>query len=123
MDMIRECMICHRHFWNPDGFYRCWICLKENRNWDLTKGDKLLNEQMTHFDQLYRQHMVLLKEKSEPKVEKKIVKKILRLDDLAKDRVKKLLLLCHPDRHSKRMEDSAREITQWLLGIKSKMKK
>lgn len=115
--MIKECMICHRFFWNPDGFYRCWICLKKDRDWNLTKGDENLDAMMTAFDQLHREHEQL---KNNPP--QKVVKKVLRLDTLAKNRVKTLLKLCHPDKHASRLEESAKEITAWLLEIRKKMK-
>ena len=115
--MVKQCGICDRHFWNPDGFYRCWICLKKDRGWDLTKGDQNLDAHMTEFDKLYKEHQKLL-----AKPPQKVVKRVLTLDSIAKDRVKKLLKLCHPDKHVKGSQVAAQEITTWLLKIKSKMK-
>ena len=115
--MVKECGICSRYFWNPDGFYRCWICLKKDRSWDLNKGDQNLDSLMTEFDKLYREHQKLLAQPPQ-----KVVKRVLTLDSIAKDRVKQLLKLCHPDKHTSAIKESAQEITSWLLVIKSKMK-
>lgn len=115
--MIRQCGICDRYFWNPKEFYRCWICLKKDRGWDLTKGDENLDEHITEFDKLYREHQKLL-----GKPPQKVVKRVLTLDSIAKERVKALLKLCHPDKHVQSSQKSAMEITTWLLRIKNKMK-
>lgn len=105
---IRECGICSRYFHNPEGFYRCWVCTKKNREWKMYKGDEVLDAQLTEFDRIYRENM----QKPIP-----VAKKVLRLDDLAQKRIKQLLLLCHPDKHGG-TNSNAEEITQWLLKLR-----
>jgi hypothetical protein len=112
---ITLCNVCNRYFNNPDGFWRCWICFKKNKQWKLTKGDQALDAQIDAIDSTYRQNLKMVPKNAAPR-------NVLRLDDLAKDRIKKLIRLCHPDKHVGRSKDSAQEITTWLLGIHKKMK-
>ena len=113
--MINECGSCGRYFWSSDGFYRCWICFKTDRKWDLNKGDKALDGTLKEFDKLYRENIVLKKQPP-----KQVTKKILKLDTIARKRVRKLLKLCHPDRHISSLAIPAQEITTWLLEIRVK---
>lgn len=112
-----ECGACGRFFLNPDGFFRCWICLKKDRGWTLTKGDEVLDSQMTATDKLYREYIQL--EKQPPQ---KVVERVIRLDTLANKRLRSLLKLCHPDKHMGKSQDAATEITSWLLTIKTHAK-
>ena len=109
---VKECGVCGRYFHNPSFFYRCWICLKKDRDWELTKGDETLDVHITQFDLVYRDYQVL-----KDKPPQKIVKRYIRLDALAKKRMKQLLRLCHPDRHAGKMQKHATDITSWLLSI------
>ena len=45
---------------------------------------------------------------------------LLRFDDYAKDKVKKLLRLCHPDLHTTGRSELAKEITDWLIKLRKK---
>ena len=112
---FKECGACNRYFHNPDGFYRCWICLKKDRGWDLTKGDEVLDANLTAYDKIYRAHLSTPSPKR-----KRVIKKVITLDDLASKRLRQLLKLCHPDKHpSGKMTEHAHDVTSWLLAIQT----
>lgn len=112
-----ECGACGKFFLNPDGFFRCWICLKKDRGWTLTKGDNVLEAQMEATDKLYREYKKLSAQPPQ-----RVVKRVITLDKLANKRLRSLLKLCHPDKHVAKSQEVATEITSWLLAIKTHAK-
>ena len=115
---VHECGVCSRYFSSENTFYRCWICFKKDRGYSLTKGDQVLDEQITALDKIYRKYLIL-----EDQPPQKVVHRTITLDTLATKRLRKLLKLCHPDRHTSKMQESATDITSWLLAINSHSKK
>ena len=137
--MMMECNICHRYFWNEDGFFRCWLCLKTEKKWTKTKSDEFLEVQMKEFDLKYRQ---LLKEQKDREADKKKWEKEKKTDTRAEEKtrtrarpitnakmemvfneeiqkkLKDLIRLCHPDKHGEKQKELAQDITQWLLEMK-----
>lgn len=118
--MISKCNICDQFFHNPQGFYRCWICMKDNKGWKKTKSDEVLlatqaalTEQMEEILEL-RQNVIQLSGELEKEKRKKIRKK--SIPTIPRERLLSLIRLCHPDMHENSTD--AHETTSWLLDFR-----
>ena len=114
--MIDKCKSCRKYFYNSSLYQQCWICFKKSKGWDLTKGDVVLQANIEELDSLYRENQRL--KRNPPQ---RVTKKIVSFDDLAKSKVKRLLKLCHPDRHTLKMKPIAQNMTTWLINLKKKV--
>lgn len=98
----------------------CPICYKLDRGYDLLWGDKVLLRAQQHIKTLQEENDSARQEVK--KKEKELLAMSKRnLDPLSLPAIKKLIRLCHPDRHDN--SQLATEVTQWLLRLKAEKEK
>lgn len=94
----------------------CPVCYKLDRGYDLLWGDKVLLRTQQHVETLQEELKRTAQSLSEKEKELLALSK-KKADPLPLLTIKKLIRLCHPDRHNN--SPLATEVTQWLLGLKA----
>ena len=118
MSQAKKCVKCKYTFIANEGWEStCIVCWKESKEMDLLKGDKqvrLLQKELAH-----RNHELKMLKMKQTSMEHRVLK---LKDDKRKsklpldNRLRDLLMLCHPDKH-KNSEKSS-DVTRWLLEIR-----
>lgn len=116
------CTDCGRPFpKDQDWAKKCFLCWKESRGYDLTKGDKCflwgqielarIVEEVTKMQAHYRRVVQQMEQRNVP-----------ALSDQGMDPrlLRDVISLCHPDKHGDSPKATA--ITQELLALRAQMK-
>lgn len=111
--LIKDCDLCQKPFPAEESWQnKCLVCWKEDKGYDLTKGDKAFIAMQAAYSDM----RVALKS-----AEKRALRNRGVPDDksgLSPGKIKVLLKLCHPDKHKN--SEQATEVTKWLLAQRRK---
>ena len=116
------CTDCGRPFpKDQDWAKKCFLCWKESRGYDLTKGDKCflwsqielarIVEEVTKMQAHYRRVVQQMEQRNVPALSEQGMDPRLLRD---------VISLCHPDKHGDSPKATA--ITQELLALRAQMK-
>ena len=104
MGLIRTCGDCSLPFPVDDpnkNFRTCLVCWKDKRGYEKTRSDEAFRKMQRAYDVVERENRTL-KGRPQP-----------RASSMTNEMLKRLIRLCHPDRH--RNSDLSNEVTRWLL--------
>ena len=117
------CSDCGRPFpKDQDWARKCFLCWKESRGYDLTKGDKCFLWGQVELARIVEE--VTLMQKHYRKVLTQMESRVANKEGPAPmdDRLlRDVISLCHPDKHGD--SEKATAITQELLAMRAEMKK
>jgi hypothetical protein len=98
---------------SPDGNQCCLPCWKKRKGYTLTKSDLA-------FIALQEAIAAQGRPEGEGYDTLDAISPVVVDPTMPPERVKGLLLLCHPDRHPAERQEAAHEVTAWLLTLRGK---
>lgn len=129
---LATCISCELPFVKNNTRNRiCLVCWKRDAGYELTKGD-LAHEALAEETKSLLEENKRLRENSNVSVVETLKRTIKSLQDqlaaasgsvggFTPEMLKKLIILCHPDKHNN--NPTATEVTKTLLALRSKTQK